>query len=164
MAALSATCDGRASARRRHAAGMSLLELVLVVALVAVAGLLVAAVYGGALDGVRLRGSAKEIAAQLRHTRAQAIAGGRAQRFEIDPVARRWQAPRGRSGRVPESVDVQFTGARELQPAAGRGAIVFFEDGGSSGGRVQLRSGAATWRIEVSWLTGEVTLSRVAAP
>jgi general secretion pathway protein H len=146
--------------RRRRAGGVSLLEMLLVVALVAAAGVLATAVYGGGLEGMRLRGSAKEIAAQLRHARAQAMAGGRPQRFEIDPAARRWRAAQDRHGRVPDGVEVDFIGAREVQPAAGTGAIVFFEDGGSTGGRVRLHSGSASWQVDVAWLTGEITVSR----
>ncbi|AKC88049.1 type II secretion system protein XpsH [Pseudoxanthomonas suwonensis] len=147
-------------ARRGRADGMSLIELLLVMALVALAGTLAVAVYSGGLEGVRMRSSAKEIAAQLRYTRAQAIASGQVQRFEIDPLQRRWQAAGGRQGRLPESLEVDFIGAREVQPRPGTGAIVFFEDGGSTGGRVRLESGGAIWQVDVAWLTGEVTLSR----
>lgn len=145
-------------ARRQRARGYSLLELLLVMALVALAGTLAVAAYGGGLDGLRLRGSAKEIAAQLRHTRAQAIASGQERRFEIDPGTRRWQAEGGRHGRIPESLEVGFVGAHEVQPRPGIGAIVFFEDGGSTGGRVRLRRGTAVWQVDVAWLTGEVSL------
>jgi len=47
-----------------------------------------------------------------------------------------------------------------VQPAEGQGAIVFFSDGASTGGRVQLRMRDAAWNIDVAWLTGEVTLRR----
>jgi len=59
---------------------------------------------------------------------------------------------------------VQFTGAREVQPSEGVGAIVFFSDGASTGGRVQLRMRDAAWNIDVAWLTGEVTLRRAEVP
>lgn len=145
---------------RRRAGGMSLLEMLLVMALIALAGTLAVAAYGGGLDGARMRGSAKEIAAQLRYTRAQALASGQAQRFEIDPEQRRWRAAGKRQGRIPQTLEVAFIGAREVQPRPGTGAIVFFGDGGSTGGRVRLGSGSAVWQVDVAWLTGEVTLSR----
>ena len=55
---------------------------------------------------------------------------------------------------------MHFTGAREVQPDEGVGAIVFFADGASTGGRVQLRVRDAAWNIDVAWLTGEVSLRR----
>ncbi|NUS38521.1 MAG: hypothetical protein HOQ02_05805 [Lysobacter sp.] len=66
----------------------------------------------------------------------------------------------GRSGVVPPSLSITFTGAREVQPRRGEGAIVFFPDGASTGGRVQLGARKAAWNIDVAWLTGEVKLKR----
>lgn len=148
---------------RRNAGGVSLLEMLLVVTLIAIASTLAAMVLTGGLEGMRLRSSTKEIAAQLRYTRAQAIARGEPQRFVIDPAGRRWQAPNNKQGKIPESLRIEFTGAREAQPRAGKGGILFFHDGGSTGGRVDLSAKKATSRIDVKWLTGEVTVSRVQA-
>ena len=148
---------------RRNADGVSLLEMLLALALIAIATTLAAMVLTGGLDGMRLRSSTKEIEAQLRFTRAQAIARGEPQRFVIDPVARRWHAPNNKQGKIPESLHIEFTGAREAQPHVGKGGILFFPDGGSTGGRVQLSIGSAASRIDVKWLTGEVKASRVRA-
>lgn len=140
--------------------GVSLLEMLLVVVLIAGVAALSAMVLTGGLDGMRLRSETKEIAAQLRYTRAQAIATGQPQRFVIDPRAHRWQAPNDRSGRIPESLSVAFTGARQAQARAGEGAILFFQDGGSTGGRITLGAKRAAWMIDVTWLTGEVRVAR----
>jgi general secretion pathway protein H len=145
---------------RSGAAGLSLLEMLLVLALIAAASTLAAMVLTGGLDGLRMRSSAKEIAAQLRYTRAQAIASGQPQRFVIDPQGHRWQAPNDKRGSIPASLAVEFTGAREAQARAGEGGILFFPDGASTGGRVQLQARQAAWRVDVAWLTGEVRLSR----
>jgi general secretion pathway protein H len=142
--------------RRRGARGFTLLELVLVLAIVALATLLAAAAMTGGMDGMRLRAAAKEVAAQLRFTRTLALATGEAQRFTLDPRAHRWTAPRGRSGELPRQLAVSFLGAREVQPAEGEGAIVFFPDGASTGGRVRLAVDDAAWQVEVAWLTGQV--------
>lgn len=132
----------------------------LVVTLIAAIGLLAAAAMTGGFDRMKLDSTAKEVASELRHVRARAIATGEPQHFVIDPHARRWQSAEDRGGSIPRELDVGFTGARELQPAEGVGAIVFFGDGASSGGRLQLRHRDATRTIEVAWLTGEVTLRR----
>lgn len=146
---------------RRNAGGVSLFEMLLVLALIAIATTLAAMVLTGGLDGMRLRSSTKEVAAQLRYTRAQAIARGEPQRFVIDLAGRRWQAPNDSHGKIPEPLRIEFTGAREAQPLADKGGILFFPDGGSTGGRVQLSTGSAASRIDVKWLTGEVNASRV---
>nr|WP_310096174.1 GspH/FimT family pseudopilin [Pseudoxanthomonas sacheonensis] len=134
--------------------------MLLVVALIAIAGMLAAMVLTGGLDGMRLRSSSKEIAAQLRYARAQAIATGQPQRFVIDPARHQWQGSNQRHGNIPPSLGVEFTGAREAQARAGEGGILFFPDGASTGGRLQLSAKKAAWRIDVAWLTGEVRLAR----
>ena len=149
--------------RQRAARGFTLLELILVLALVALASGLAAAALSGGFDGMRLRSAAKEIAAQLRFTRAQAIATGEPQRFTIDPAAHRWTAPKARDGTVPKQLGIAFLGAREVQPSAGEGAIVFFPDGASTGGRVRLQLDDAAWQVEVAWLTGQVRAAPVGA-
>jgi general secretion pathway protein H len=143
----------------RRSAGFSLLEVLLVVALIALAGTLAVAVARGGLDGMRLRSSARTLAAELRFTRAQAIASGRVQRFEIDPARHRWQAAGKHHGEIPKALGVDFIGAREVQPDAGVGAIQFWPDGGSSGGRVRLSRGSAAWDVDVAWLTGRVSVA-----
>ncbi|MFT4247770.1 MAG: GspH/FimT family pseudopilin [Pseudomonas sp.] len=140
----------------RRVRGVSLLEMLLVIALIAVAGLLTAAALTGGLDGMRLRSSSRQIAAQLRYTRTQALVTGQPQRFTLDPGARRWQAPSGHHGEIPPGLDIRFTGARQAQRYAREGAIVFFPEGGATGGRIELQARQAVWRIDVSWVTGEV--------
>lgn len=148
-------------ARRRGAeAGFTLIEMLIVVTLIAAISALLMATIGGGMDGLRLRGAAKEIVGELRHARAQAMAKGEPQTFVIDPGKRHWTGTEGRSGELHKNLSVVFVGARELQPRRGEGAIVFFEDGASSGGRIQLRQGNAAWNIDVAWLTGEIGLHR----
>jgi general secretion pathway protein H len=146
-----------------RAGGFSLLEMLLVVALIAATGLLAAGMLTGGLDRLQLKSSAQEIASQLRYTRAHAIATGTPQRFTIDPAAHTWRAPNGRDGEVPERLGITFTGAREVQAREDEGAILFFGDGASTGGRVQLSFRTAAWNVDVAWLTGEVTLNRAEA-
>ena len=140
--------------------GFTLVELLVVIALIAAIGALTAAALTGGMDGIRLRGAAKEVAAQLRFTRAQAIATGQPQRFTIDPRAHVWTAPKDRGGEIPKQLGIVFTGARQTQPSRGVGAIVFFADGASTGGRVRLTLKNAAWNVDVKWLTGEVSLRR----
>ena len=137
-----------------------MLETLLVVAILALAAALAAAAVTGGFRGAELRATAKEIAANLRYTRARAISTGQPQSFTVDPEAHAWTAPNGRDGDIPERLTVTFTGAREVQPTEGVGAVVFFPDGAATGGRIRLGLDDAAWEIDVAWLTGEVRVSR----
>jgi general secretion pathway protein H len=154
---------------RPPARGFSLLEMLLVMALIAVASLLAVGAFGGGLQGIRLRAGAKELAAQFRFARAVAISSGQPQDVLIDPAARRWEGAKGRSGSLPDGGEIVFTGARAdaLQPDGdgdGKGAVRFFPDGAATGGRVRMSANGGGWDVDVGWLTGEVRLSRVQAP
>lgn len=134
--------------------------MLLVVLLIAIGTALAAMVLTGGLTGMKLRSEARGIAAQLRYTRAQAMSSGRAQRFVIEPRTHRWIAANDHSGEVPRDLGIAFVGAREMQAREDEGVIVFFHDGGSSGGRLRLSAKSAYWDVDVAWLTGEVRVAR----
>jgi len=147
---------GRAAQR-----GFTLLEIVLVMAIIALASVLAAAAMTGGFKGMQLKASAKEIASNLRYTRTQAIATGQPQRFVLDPAKHAWQAPNAHHGSIPDKVGIEFTGAREALAngaPSSQGAIEFFPDGAATGGRIRLTAGGAAWNIDVAWLTGQVQL------
>lgn len=134
--------------------------LVLVAAVVAIG----ASTMSRQLPGQRLRESARELAAQLRYTRAQAIASGESKLFTLDAKSREWRAGDQRSGELGRDIEIVATGARNEQQREGVAAVRFFPEGAATGGRFVLSHGAAAWQIDVQWLTGEVTLQRARAP
>ena len=153
---------------RRRLSGFSLLEMILVMALIAAASLLAVAAFGGGMQGMKLRAGAKEVAAQMRFARAVAISSGQPQDVIIDPAARQWQGAKGRSGTLPDVGEVVFTGARAAQfdpggNSEGKGTVRFFPDGAATGGRVRLLANGGGWDVDVGWLTGEVNVKRVQA-
>jgi general secretion pathway protein H len=146
--------------RARSAHGFTLIEILIVVTLIAALTLVLVGAMNGGMDGLKLRSNAKQLVAELRHARAQAISTGTVQRFAIVPEQRTWTGAKSRSGTFPKALDVTFTGVRQVQAREGEGVILFFEDGASTGGRIQLQVKNAAWNVDVAWLTGEVTLHR----
>jgi len=137
-------------------AGLSLLEMMLVLALVAAVSLLAAMAMNGGMDGMRLRSAGKSLAAELRHARTRAIATGMPQQFALDMRTHRWQGPDGRHGELPAALSLRYTGAQQVQSRSDVGVVRFFEDGASTGGRIELIAKSAVWRIDIGWITGEV--------
>lgn len=150
----------RAPGRPRASAGMTLVEMVLVIALIAAITAVTAAALSGGVSGMQLRAATKEIATALRHTRTQAIATGEPQRFELDPAAQTWAAPGGRRGEIDDAISISITGARQAQATRDVGAVLFFEDGASTGGRVRLSRDSQVWHVDIAWMTGAVRVSR----
>ncbi|MFZ5607889.1 MAG: type II secretion system protein XpsH [Pseudomonadota bacterium] len=153
---------------RAPTAGFTLLEMLLVLVLIAAAMALAMAAFSGSLPGMRLRAAAKDVAAQLRFTRALAISSGQPQDFVLDVRRRRWQAPGGRHGQLPDVGELRFRGASAAQFLAGpdaraRGIVRFFPDGAATGGQLWLAAAGGGWEVDVAWLTGEVRLRRIGA-
>jgi general secretion pathway protein H len=144
----------------RRGAGFTLIEMLVVITLIAALTLLTVGAMNGGIDGMRMRSAAKQLASELCFARAQAIATGTVQRFEVVPDKRTWTGAKNHDGTLPSSIDVVFTGVRQVQAKRGEGVILFFEDGASTGGRIQLRHERAVWNVDVAWLTGEVALHR----
>lgn len=144
--------------------GVSLIELIVVVVLIAAATGLGAVAMRAGLPGQQLRSAARDLAAQLRFTRAQAIATGKPQVFVIEAGKRTWQAPGNRHGTVPDAITITATSARIEQPDRDSAGYRFFPEGASTGGRIVLSRDRAAWQLDIDWLTGEVTLARAEAP
>ncbi len=144
--------------------GVSLIELIVVVVLIAAATGLGAVAMRAGLPGQQLRSAARDLAAQLRFTRAQAIATGKPQLFVIEAGKRTWQAPGNRHGTVPDAITITATSARIEQPDRDSAGYRFFPEGASTGGRIVLSRDRAAWQLDIDWLTGEVTLARAEAP
>lgn len=149
--------------QRRACSGFTLLEILLVMALVAGAMLMMSAALTRGGQGPALRAAAAQVANGLRDARVQAIRQQQVQRFSWNPGARSWRAGAGRPQPLPDAIALAMTTAAELRTSDGA-AIAFFPDGASSGGRVELSQGGQAWRMDVDWLTGQVRTTRVAPP
>jgi general secretion pathway protein H len=133
---------------RLRAAGFTLLEMLVVLAVLALALALVAG--GGApRPAVQARAAADRVAAALRTARGQAILQDRQVTVALDAPGHALRVGRDAPLRLPPTLDL-----------TGPPTIRFAPDGSSSGGRIVLAGGGRQIAVTVDWLTGRV--SRVA--
>ena len=138
--------------------GFTLVEILAVIALIALAMTLVAVTVGDGLAGARVKAASRDLVAALRYTRGQAIVKRESQALAIDVEGRRYRAPGKKWVELPRKMEMQLETARSEMEDENTGRIRFFPDGASTGGNVELILGEAAWRIEVNWLTGEVVV------
>ena len=141
-----------------RALGFSMLELMVVVLIMAVVASIVVPTVGG-VSTAELKSAAREIAAGLRFARGQAVVQRSEAVLLIDVEARAFTVPPdARVHRLPEKMDVKLYTAQRDLVGNNIGAIRFFPDGGSNGGRITLAAGERKYNVDVDWLTGRVAI------
>jgi len=139
--------------------GFTLIEIVLVMALaVAIyAVLLLIPSRGGSIGD--LKASARVLASGLRQAQSTAMATKRDAVLTLDVEAREFVMPGDTSARkLPDGIDLKLYTAQSEVTSDRKGAIRFYPDGSSTGGRITLSTGERKYLVNVEWLTGRVSI------
>ncbi len=149
--------------RRRagRAAGFTLIELIVVLAILGFALALVVGYKRPWSRALGLEGTAAELASGLRLARSEAIVGNQAVAFDLDLKGHRYRVGSAPPQRLPPDLSVALLTIAGERPGAATGDIRFNPDGSSTGGRITLADGARHVAVGVDWLTGRVTVANV---
>jgi general secretion pathway protein H len=158
----SAVAFARSSSRRGMGA-FTLLEMLAVIILIGIAAAAVSISVAHGLASARINAAAGELAASLRATRTQAIVHGQQRVFQVDIRQDVYRGADQRDVRLPKGLELSVTSAANDQTGGDIARIRFFPDGSSTGGRITLRSGQREWHVNVSWLTGAISVFDTAA-
>ena len=140
--------------------GFTLLELLVVLGILALAGTLALPLVNRPVGDVTLVATAKNLANAMRLARASAIRDNAERTLTID-LARRQFWVDGVTGASPiaSGIAVDVVTLQKEQLSARQGRMRFFVDGSATGGNVVLRAGRRTVSIELDWMTGHASLS-----
>lgn len=144
----------------RRISGFTLVEMLAVLVIAALAFSLVGLSLSRSISAAEMRAAAHDMAAAMRYTRTRAILDKQEHVFLVDTEKRSYLAPRREPVVLPEGMNVLLTTARSELTAESVGGIRFYPDGGSTGGHVELAGSGRIYRINVAWLTGEASLQR----
>lgn len=138
--------------------GFTLVELLVVMAIAALMMTAVPTLYSAAFPGLEMKSVARRTAATLRLARESAIRQGEDKAVVVDLAAHRLQLDGYRSLTLPKRLSVSFEGATQEMLDEQRGAVRFFPDGSSTGGRILLSYKGHGYQVGVTWLTGRIEL------
>ena len=140
-----------AADRTRRCGGFTLIEMVVVLAILAIAVGLVVPLFGPRGSGAELNAAAVRLRGAIAEARATAIAEGRAVLFRGDLAGGFWLDNHHHP--LDERED------RQLRVStAGGAAISFFPSGSSSGGRVVVQGPFARRELAIQAVTGRAVL------
>lgn len=139
--------------------GFTLVELMVVMVIAVAAVALITPMFGGAVSSAELRQSARQVAAALRAARSEAVSTNQPVAWVLDVEAKRFSLSSQSGVRsLPERLEVELTTAESELQSENIGAIRFYPDGTSSGGRVALGDARKQLDVDVDWLTGRVRI------
>ena len=147
--------------RRAQQGGFTLIELVAVVVLLGIALSVVSLVFSKSMNSAQIEAASRDLVAALRYTRGQAIVHSRQAALDIDLQNKTYQAPGKAIVHLPRQMRMTLLTAETEQTGSTSGRIRFFPDGASTGGHISVFMGQREWRINVSWLTGQVERQEV---
>jgi general secretion pathway protein H len=145
---------------RRTNSGFTLTELLVVFAVVGLVLAVVPVTFSHALDTMSLRKAMHDLTTGLRLTRAAATSTQSEAVFALAVDTRVVEvAGRKKTLTVPEGTEIVLVTARTEQISEQSGAIRFFPDGSSTGGRITVANDQFRSVIDINWLTGEVKVT-----
>jgi general secretion pathway protein H len=140
--------------------GFSLLEMVCVIAIIALVAAVLLPMVPRQTSRPRLQAYAMQAATLLKSDRSAAIRGGVDVATLVDPHARAIRAGASREMlQLPDDVRFDALLPQSCRQRAALSVISFFPDGMSCGGTIALSRLGTAYEIRVNWLTGRIEMN-----
>ena len=141
--------------------GFTLLELLLVLGILALAAVFSLPLINRPVGDATLTATAQKLANDMRVARAAAIRDNAERTMTIDLARRRfWVDGLTGASVIPNGITVDFVTLQAEQLSGRLGRLRFFVDGSATGGNVILKAERRVVNVELDWMTGHASLRR----
>jgi general secretion pathway protein H len=155
----SAATAASVRAERRGSAGFTLVEILIVLAIMVAVIAILIPMGGRQRQHAQLAAGARQVAEGLRLTRSRAILDNRPAAFLIDVQQDVFRvAGAAAPEALPLGVSVVLFTTEDATNGTSVGAISFYPDGSSTGGGVSLSAAGEAYLVRVDWLTGGISI------
>ncbi len=141
--------------------GFSLIELLLVIVIIGIMITVVASNAGTGNETTVLKSASREIASAIRYARGIAMTNRKESVFQFDLEENTYQmTDKSKVYKLSKDIEVTLDVAQsQIEDDGTQGAIRFFPDGSSTGGRITLEISEIKRQLDINWLTGQVEIS-----
>lgn len=138
----------------------TLIELLVVLGIIALLLAVISPMLPNVLDNARVKTATRHLASGLKIARSKAITSQTEMSLILDVENKTYSvANKNKKLTLPDDTTLTLTTAQSEQISDNIGAIRFFADGSSTGGRIKLSYKRSEYLIDVNWLTGKVTIN-----
>ena len=135
----------------------TLIELMVVLAIIGLLMAVVAPRLPGVLDSTRVKSAVREITANLKASRSNAVTSSTDEVLIFNVENKTYgNNENNKTLDLPDDVKMSLTTAETEQLSDDEGGIRFYKDGSSTGGQVKLEHKNNEYVVDVNWLTGKV--------
>ena len=145
---------------KAYKGGFTLLELLVVMAIVTFLLAIVPPLLGNVIDSTRIKSATRHLSSALITARNKAISSQQEVILAIDVNSHIYSLlDKKRKLSLPDNTSFVLTTAKSEQLSPSKGAFRFFADGSSTGGQIKLSHEPFEYFININWLTGKVSIS-----
>ncbi len=139
--------------------GFTLLELLVVLAILGMLSALVAPAISRSLSGPDIVSTVRSLVSNLNLARSTAITRNQEVALTIDLDKHEYTIT-GLNNKqsLPDNIDIRMLTVENELIDETRAAIRFFPDGSSTGGRVTISGNNTTQAVDINWLTGQTRI------
>ena len=143
----------------RHC-GFTLIEVMLVLVIGAVMYAVILSVPFRGASSADLKAAARTLASGLRQAQTLAMTTRKDMSLTLDLESREFTVTGDSTIRqLPKDLQLKLYTAQSEVTSDRRGAIRFYPDGSSTGGRITVAAGERKYLVDVDWLTGRVSIN-----